>query len=153
MTTSNQDDQAERRATLENDRRVRQQAEASTYFQQAQHPDIGGRFAVEGTPLIVGSTPQPYGSLPPMPAGNPWSGPDAGLEPPTGVRVDAMFPEHMSATVPVPVATGPASADAPSALPLEPEEQRTDAGPFSSTKSVGLPISSDQTNRDDNDAA
>jgi hypothetical protein len=95
-----------------NDRRVRQQAEASTYFQHAHHPDIGGRFALEGTPQIVGSTPTPR--YPQLPSG-PWSGEDlVGTEPPLGFRVDDMVPLEHTSVPPVAAseATGP-TADAP----------------------------------------
>jgi hypothetical protein len=82
-------DQEERRRTLQNDVRVKQQREqASTLHQhaQAQADEINqGRFAAMGTPNVTGQSAVPYSSLPKMPDGNPWAGPDlVGDEPPLG---------------------------------------------------------------------
>ena len=54
--------QAERRAVLENDRRVREQQQSSTNLDHARAAanDIGGgRFASLGAPHVVGSTAIP----------------------------------------------------------------------------------------------
>jgi hypothetical protein len=76
--------QAERRAVLKNDRAP------TTYHQLAgvdQALEGGGRFGkVE---YISGS--EPSSQYPRLPALSPWSGSgDVGLEPPTGVAIDAM---------------------------------------------------------------
>jgi hypothetical protein len=96
---SKQEEEQERRATLENDRRVReQQSQGTTMFQHAQaHAGelSGGRFAAIGAPRVVGSTPNPSAQypaasaahqteLPPEPAlgypiDQPTSEPSAGL--------------------------------------------------------------------------
>jgi hypothetical protein len=75
-----------RRETLANDRKLRERG--STFHDHAHaalNDEAGGRYARTSPAVMIGSTPRPYGSLPPMPAGNPWSGPDARIEPPTGV--------------------------------------------------------------------
>jgi hypothetical protein len=77
---SSQLEQQERRETLRNDRRIREQG--STYLAQT-HSDLGGRYAQIQPERVVGATEQPYSSLPKMPEGNPWAGPDlVGDEPP-----------------------------------------------------------------------
>ena len=62
MTTEDQIDQAERRATLENDLKVLQQQRGSTFHQHglaAANDTGGGRFASLGAPHVVGSTAIP----------------------------------------------------------------------------------------------
>jgi hypothetical protein len=79
MSTSAQDEMAERRRVLLQDASVR---EGSTYHQHAmadaQTPK--GRFTAEAHSSIVGQSADPW---PKMPEGNPWAGPDlVGPEPP-----------------------------------------------------------------------
>jgi hypothetical protein len=72
MTTEHQREQQERRETLDNDQRLREQqkqAEASSYLDQ-YHSDVGGRFKVEEHETITGRvSPKP----PPLPASSPWA--------------------------------------------------------------------------------
>ena len=64
---SRQEEEAERRATLENDRRVReQQAQATTMHQRAV-ADASietGRFTAVNAAHVVGSTPTPASQYP-----------------------------------------------------------------------------------------
>jgi hypothetical protein len=132
---SKQEEQAERRATLENDRRLREQT--GTYLSHT-HDDIHqGRFAGVGPTTIVGTSPNPY---PPLPSSSPWSGPDlVGDEPPLSFDNPALLEQPSSFTA---QATGGAPSpgeapsfshgepmpdgDAPSKMPVE--VQRTGVG-------------------------
>jgi hypothetical protein len=112
---SRQEEERERRAVLKNDARVREQS--STYLDQ-HHSELGGRYAQIQPENVVGSTAQPYSTLPKMPEGNPWAGPDlVGLEPPLGYRIDDLNP---SDPVELPSfsqqETDPTSANAPNPL-------------------------------------
>ena len=81
-------DQAERRAVLENDRRVREQQQASTFHQhaQAQTSELsGGRFAAIGAPTVTGAT-----AIPKYPAAAAHQADPVGTEPPLGFSVDDM---------------------------------------------------------------
>jgi hypothetical protein len=144
MTTESQRDQAERKAMLENDRRVREQ-EAGTYFSHATDSEPGGRFLkAEGPPHVVGTSPIPR--YPALPGSSPWSGEDVvGQEPPLGFQIDAMPALEPSAATSAPVeATGP-TADAPVPSPCG----DAPVGPLSPSENVGHP----PNERDGNDAA
>jgi len=54
-----QEEQEERRATLDNDRRVREQ-QGGTYLSHTHNDLAGGRFAAVGAQTIVGQSPNPY---------------------------------------------------------------------------------------------
>ena len=91
MTTSDQEEQAERRrVTLQDaDLRRRQQASTNLDHALAAANDIsGGRFGAIGTPNVVGSTEILYSSLVRVPTSSPWSGtqPEPGLEEPRHAR-------------------------------------------------------------------
>jgi hypothetical protein len=88
MTTSDQEDQAERRRVLANDARVRDQSrDAGTYLSHS-HSELGGRFAITEHQTITGVVSH---SPPPLPTNSPWHGSDpVPDEPPLGYRVDAM---------------------------------------------------------------
>ena len=58
---SKHEEQAERRETLENDRRLRDQG--STYMAHT-HNDTGGRFSAVSNPRVIGSTPNPASAYP-----------------------------------------------------------------------------------------
>jgi hypothetical protein len=80
---SRQKEMAERRRVFAQDQSVPSQA--TTFHQHAQaDADIPrGRFTAHERSTVVGATANPYGSLPKMPEGNPWAGPDlVGDEPP-----------------------------------------------------------------------
>jgi hypothetical protein len=88
---SRQEEEAERRATLENDRLVReQQQRGSTFHQhaQAQADELSqGRFAATGAPRVIGATPSPAAQYPAASAAHQTELPP---EQPLGYRVDAM---------------------------------------------------------------
>src|SRR5215471_6898026 len=85
MVTEAQRDQIERRATLDNDRRVRAQEQTGTYFSHT-HDDAFGRWREHGAAFVVGST-----AVPQYPASTFQSDPVPD-EPPTGERIDDMIP-------------------------------------------------------------
>ena len=115
MTTSDQEDQEERRRVLQNDARVREQSrngDTGTYLSHT-HSELGGRFAVAEHQTITGVvSPSP----PALPATSPWAGPDlVGTEPPLGYRIDAM-PELEISTGVSPVSP-PVATDDPALAP------------------------------------
>jgi len=71
MTTSKMEEDELRRETLRNDLRVGQQQEQGGTFFSHTHSDLGGRYAQIQPENVLGSTANPYGSLPPMPEGKP----------------------------------------------------------------------------------
>jgi hypothetical protein len=83
MSTQFQEEQAERRETLENDRKVREQT--GTFLSHTHLDDIGGRFAAISNPHIVGSTP-----IPKYPATGSHQHDPSGVEPGLGYRIDQM---------------------------------------------------------------
>jgi hypothetical protein len=116
MTTSDQEDQAERRRIL------REQAATYHQFAESELAQPRGRFAeAEGRQHLAGSDP-----LVKYPAAStPWQGPDlVGLERPLGYSVDAMFDsESPTGVSPVssPVATDdPAHAPSSGSLVQQP---------------------------------
>ena len=138
---SKQEEDRERRETLRNDLKVRQQQrEQGASFHQFAEADAAiplGRFTQVNTATVVGGN-----AVPQYPAASsPWQGPDlVGLEPPTGYRIDAMTPDDPAELSSFPQqATGPTSDDAPSPNPLS-DEQRADVGPLSQS---GEPMSGD----------
>ena len=105
-------DQAERRATFANDRKVREQQQQGTTFKAFADAEarVPGRFEHVAAAHVVGTTPDPAQAYP---AASIQSDP-VGIEPPLGYRVDEMIPLESSA-VPV-VEDTPSSEpdDAPS---------------------------------------
>jgi hypothetical protein len=145
MTTSDQEDQAEKRRTLLNDARVREQSRDSdtgTYLSHT-HSEVGGRFAVTEHQTITGVvSPSP----PPLPAISPWHGSDpVPDEPPLGYRIDDLnlFEESPTGVPPVspPVATGdPAHAPSGGSLVQQP------SGGLMSERAGSSPSSDEQSN-------
>ena len=88
---SKHEEQAERRETLENDRRVREpsgtSASGGSTFLSHTHNDVGGRFSAISNPTVIGST-----QVPNYPAGPNWCADDQGLEPPFPVDISAVEP-------------------------------------------------------------
>jgi hypothetical protein len=87
---SKQEEEQERRATLENDRKVREQQRASTFHQhaQAQADEINqGRFRATGVPSVTGATP-----VPSYPAAGAHQADPVGTEPPLGFSVSDLEP-------------------------------------------------------------
>lgn len=93
MTTEFQREQQERRETLENDKRLREQGKerGSTFaqFAESEATEIHGRFAGREKSVVVGSTANPGAAYPQGPV---WSSGDQELEPPLGQDVNAMVP-------------------------------------------------------------
>jgi len=130
-------------------RRMRDEAQSGSTFHQhavVQADDTsGGRFAATGKPTVVGGDPIP--KYPQLPASSPWSGlqPDAGPEPATGYRIDAMpeFGQDPTGHFPVspPVVTGGPSneqSEADSNLPVS--SDRGAGGPPSSSPHGDGPV-------------
>jgi hypothetical protein len=115
---SRQEEERERRETLENDRRVREQSrngDTGTYLSHT-HSEVGGRFAIDEHQTITGVvSPAP----PPLPSTSPWSGaqPEPGPEEPLGYEINRLTPfelEPSMAQSSVDHAQAPGGAEAPS---------------------------------------
>ena len=105
-------DQAERRATLENDRRVREQSkngDTGTFLSHTHIDDAGGRFSAVNAAKIVGQSPAIAASYPAASAAHQTELPP---EPSLGFSIDEM-PGLESSMAPPVEATGD-PADAPS---------------------------------------
>jgi hypothetical protein len=126
MTTSKQNDDKERRESLENDRKVREQ-QGGTFFQHAvssADDEAGGRFARVNPTMVVGSTPGP--SYPQLPASSPWAHDYVPNEEPLGYSVNDL--EHATGFASAPAAqVGPA----PDAPPLVDSGEQRGVGPLS----------------------
>jgi hypothetical protein len=87
-------EQADRLEVLRNDRLARldylKPKETSTYHQQAQTSEVGGRFASQNKPIVSGA--QATVQYPRQPANSPWAQPDAGIEPPLNVDLNYVEP-------------------------------------------------------------
>ena len=131
--------QAVRRATLENDRKVREanaarlREQAGTFLSHTHADTAGGRFAAAEAQTVIGRDSAPH--YPQLPASSPWGGEDlVGPEPPLGFSVDEMpsleplpLPDTAQAT------DEPASdGDAPSEAPLADVQRADDVGSPSS---------------------
>jgi hypothetical protein len=117
-----QEQMLERKQTLENDRKVREQQNSGTFLSHT-HSDLGGRYSGVGAQTVVGAEVNAYSSLPKMPEGNPWAHDPVPNELPTGYRIDALYSDDLGA--PPAQGVGPAS-EAPSGLPSD--VWRPDAG-------------------------
>jgi hypothetical protein len=133
VMTSRHEEQAERR-------RLAGSNTGTTYFQQSQTDlalEPGGRYSADVR--VTGS--QPLQQWPQMPAGNPWSGADAGVEPPFDVDIGYVEPvgtptevqQSLAAIAPSPPhpATGAASEAVVSSRPADataPPPAPTDTG-------------------------
>jgi hypothetical protein len=117
-------DQAERLATLENDRKVLEQR-GSTFHQHAQSQAAelsGGRFAAVGAPRVVGSTAGVASQYPAASAAHQTELPP---EQPLGIDINAMPGDEPSAELSAVEQLGDlTSADAPSTTTSGDEEQR-----------------------------
>jgi hypothetical protein len=99
---SSQEEQAERRATLDNDRKLR---EGSAYIDHYMQ-EAGGRFSAHAAATVIGSKSEVASAYPAASAAHQIQLPD---EPPLGFDNPALEPlPSFSAQ-----ATGPTSADAP----------------------------------------
>ena len=125
MTTEDQIDQAERRETLENDRKVREAEhqrllrEGATFhqFAQAFADEVNqGRFAATGAPRVVGSTPNPSMQYPA--ASTPFQSDPVGTEPPLGIDINAMSEQN-----PADVSVSPSAATGASAVDGAPSSE------------------------------
>ena len=128
---SKQEEEQERRATLENDRRVReqQQAQGGTFYQHglAQADEINqGRFAAVGAPTVVGSKPNPSTQYPAASAAHQTELPP---EQPLGFAIDQMPSDEPSAGLSAAEATGGAAAPSapPDVEPAPPPSSQEDA--------------------------
>jgi hypothetical protein len=129
---SRQEEEQERRETVENDLRVLQQ-QTGTFHQhaQAQAAELSqGRFAATGAPHVVGSQAQPR-----YPAAGGHQADPVGIEPPLGFSVNELEPSTASPLVSSVEQLGGA-ADAPSVS--LPDVER--AAPPSSSAIGGGPL-------------
>jgi hypothetical protein len=102
---SRQEEEQERRETLENDRKVleaerrRILREGTTFHQFGQsqaNDEAGGRFAAVNAATVVGA--EPAMKYPQLPSSSPWSGaqPEPGPEPPLGFENPAIEPSAVT---------------------------------------------------------
>jgi len=87
---SRQEEEQERRETLENDRLMREQQRGSTFHQHglSQAAELsGGRFAATGAPRVIGSTPSPASQYPAASSAHQTELP---REEPLGIDINAM---------------------------------------------------------------
>jgi hypothetical protein len=111
---SNQIDQAERRRTLENDRRLReQQREQGSTFLAQTHSEMGGRFSSVGAQMVIGAEPTIS-----YPAAAPHQRDPCGIEPPLGYSVNQLTPHELEPSLTHPLENPPQGslgdpADAP----------------------------------------
>jgi len=110
---SKQEEEQERRETLENDRLVLEQRRGSTLHQHglaAANDTAGGRFAATGAAHVVGSTPTMQ-----YPAAAAHQRDPVGVEPPLGIDINAMpeslDPSAVSMSFPAVEATGAPAAE------------------------------------------
>jgi hypothetical protein len=91
MTTYHQDEQAERREVLENEKRLREQGSTFAQFAASEADTPRGRFAAHERATVIGS--EPIVRYPQLPASSPWAGPDpVPTEAPLNLDVNAMEP-------------------------------------------------------------
>jgi hypothetical protein len=104
---------AERRETLRNDLKVReqQQREQGSTFLAQTHSEMGGRFSSVGAQTVIGAEPTIS-----YPAAAPHQRDPCGIEPPLGYRIDELEPAIAPPVVEA-QASDPAS-DAPSPTSL-----------------------------------
>jgi hypothetical protein len=110
MTTSDQENQDERRRVLQNDARVREQSrngDTGTYLSHTHIDDAGGRFAAVNAAGIVGQSPGIAAQYPAASAAHQTELPP---EQPLGYRVDAMPGDELSMAPPVEGFGDPADA-------------------------------------------
>ena len=112
MTTSDQEDQAEKRRVLLQDADVRrqQQEQSGTFLSHTHIDDAGGRFAAVNAAKIVGQLPAIAASYPAASAAHQTELPP---EPSLGFSIDEMPGLESSVAIPPAEATGD-PADAPS---------------------------------------
>ena len=126
---SKQEEDAERRATLENDRKVREQQRGTTFHQYAQstaNDDAGGRWATVNAVSVVGADPAVR-----YPAASAHQRDPVPTEPPLGYSVDDMPPLESSA-VPCVEETGAPDGATHIADNLPPSAESDDTGAPSS---------------------
>jgi hypothetical protein len=87
MTTEHQREQQERRETLQNDRKVREQGTTLSQFAQAEANEVGGRFSGHEKATVVGAQESPA-----YPAAPNWAFDPAGVEPALGIDINAIEP-------------------------------------------------------------
>ena len=130
---SKQEEDAERRATLENDRKVREQQRGTTFHQYAQstaNDDAGGRWASVNAVSVVGAAPAVR-----YPAAAAHQRDPAGVEPPLGYDVNEMpglEPSTDNSSLAAVEETGGAEAPSTSGVehaapPSSPQESDNDA--------------------------
>jgi hypothetical protein len=129
---SKQEEEQERRETLENDRLVREAEhrrilrEGTTFHQHAQsaaNDMAGGRFAAVNPTTVVGAQPLP--TYPPLPSSSPWSGaqPEPGPEKPLGYEISKLTPHELEPSM---ASSSVEDTGAPAGATLSPEP--SDAG-------------------------
>jgi hypothetical protein len=125
---SSQIEQEERRRTLDNDRRLREQCGTFHQFAEAEAQTPMGRFSQVTTAYVIGSTPTPAAAYP---AASAHQHDPCGQEPPLGYRIDEMEPLETPSASLAQGPTDPVPADAPSPVGTLGDVQRTGIGSLS----------------------
>jgi hypothetical protein len=153
MTTSDPEDQNERRRVLRNDARVRDQSRngnTGTFLSHTHIDDAGGRFAAVNAATIVGS--EPAVKYPQLPSSSPWHGSDpVPDEPPLGYRVDALNP--IKSPTGVPSVSPLVATDDPAHAPSSDGGPATPSGGLVSERAGSSPFSESETEKDAGNAA
>jgi hypothetical protein len=116
MSTSAQDEMADRKRVLDNDRKVREGTTMHA-FSEADAAIAQGRFTQVNAANVVGSKENVAASYP---ACSPALAVQLPNEMPTGYRIDAMISDEPSTASPVEAHGGPADAPSGPALASEP---------------------------------
>jgi hypothetical protein len=82
---SKQEEQAERRDIIENEKRLR--GSTLSQFAQSDAAEARGRFSAISNPTVIGTE-----TTPKYPQGPAWCADPTGVEPPLGVDINAMEP-------------------------------------------------------------
>ncbi len=85
------------------------QADRTSTFLDHVSNDSGGRYAAIGKPTVIGRDPAQY---PKLPASSPFAADPVGVEPPTGVDINAMEPVGEPFEIEASLATSGAPTDA-----------------------------------------
>ena len=126
----NQIDQAERRATLRNDLKVRQQEEGGTFHQHAvaDASTPRGRFSAIANAQVIGAT-----AIPSYPAAAAHQADPCGTEPPLGFEIDAMPELEPSSLLAAEAQATPNPASVAPSNSLDVEQRGAGLGLFQTT--------------------
>src|SRR5215469_8760451 len=143
MATSDQEEQAEKRRTLLNDARVREQSrngDTGTFLSHTHIDDAGGRFAAVNAAKIVGQSPAIAAAYPAASAAHQTELPP---EPSLGFSIDEM--PGLESSMAIPLSPSVEELGDPAAAPLSDDDgPATSSGGSVSERAGSSPFSKDQ---------